>query len=79
MPRRFTLDPGFRVVLAELKLDPREMISRAGLPPNLLYRDHAELTGPQYLRLWEALCEMQDPVELALTVAKRAGDLVPGF
>ncbi|MEX3009282.1 AraC family transcriptional regulator ligand-binding domain-containing protein [Hoeflea sp. TYP-13] len=72
MPRRFKLDPGFRVILAELKVDPREMISRAGLPPIFLHYDPAALTGPEYLRLWEALCEMCDPVDLALTAAKLA-------
>ena len=72
MPRRFTLDPGFRVILADLKIDPREMLSRAGLSATIMHRDPAVLTGPEYLRLWEALCEMRDPVDTALMVAKLA-------
>lgn len=72
MPRRFTLDPGFRVILAELELDPREMISRAGLSPSLLYTESVTVTGPEYLKVWQALCEMHDPVDLALSAAKLA-------
>lgn len=72
MPRKFPIDKGFRIILAELGLDVAEISARAHLSPILLRQTSASLTGAEHLRLWQGFVEARDQVEVVLAVAKLA-------
>ncbi len=53
--RQFPLEPGWRVILVDMGLDPREVLRRAELPEDLLTRDDITLDAERYFRFWRAL------------------------
>jgi len=58
----YAINPGWRVILADLGLSPGDLLCRAGLPGDLLARERASLTTEEYFRLWRALEEeARDP------------------
>ncbi|MBO9417917.1 helix-turn-helix domain-containing protein [Labrenzia sp. R4_2] len=69
MPRKFPVDPGVRVVLAELDLDLSEVLLKAQLPPMALQRTPAGLTGPEILQFWQGIVASRDPIDVALATA----------
>ena len=73
MPRKFPVDPGFRVVLDELGLVLSEVLATAQLSPLVLRQTPTALTGPECLRLWQGLVALCDPIDVALATAKIAG------
>ncbi len=55
MSKRFTVDQGWRIILKDIGLDPREALKRAGLPGDILTRKGASLSTEEYFRFWSAL------------------------
>jgi AraC-like DNA-binding protein len=53
----FTLPPAWRTVLKDLGIDGRNVLRRAGLPPNLFAQDTPKLDAAAYFRLWRAVEE----------------------
>jgi AraC-like DNA-binding protein len=52
---RFTLQPGWRLLLLDMGITPEKLLRRAGLPEELLVRQEMALPAEEYYRLWEAL------------------------
>ncbi|QUR67719.1 helix-turn-helix domain-containing protein [Mycobacterium spongiae] len=69
----YSVDPGWRVVLRDLRVEVAAVLRRAGLPPDLFGRGDARLTAEQFYTLWAALeQEYQDDTarDVALAVAR---------
>lgn len=54
---RYLLDPGLRLLLADLGISATNVLRRAGLPADLLTRDQPRLPAADYYALWQALGE----------------------
>jgi AraC-like DNA-binding protein len=67
-PFRLSL-PFVRVLLADLGVRAADLLDAAGLPGDLLGRDDAALTPPQYYALFDALDHLVGDRELATTIA----------
>jgi AraC-like DNA-binding protein len=52
---RFAIDPAWRMLIGDLKLDLSQALRRAELPPDLFRRNNVHLSLPEYLRLWRAM------------------------
>jgi AraC-like DNA-binding protein len=52
---RYLLDPGLRLLLADLGISTGNVLRRAHLPADLFARDQAKLTTDDYYALWQAL------------------------
>ncbi|SNS19363.1 AraC-type DNA-binding protein [Rhodococcoides kyotonense] len=62
------MDPAFRAFLHDLRLSPRSVLRRAGLPDDLFGRGPINLTPDEYYRLWAALEDEGGERVLALDV-----------
>lgn len=51
----FTLDPGFKVFVSDLRISWQRVLRRAGLPDGTAARSPARLTPAEYFALWSAL------------------------
>jgi AraC-like DNA-binding protein len=69
-PYRLSL-PFTRVLLADLGVRPADLLDAAGLPGDLLNRDEAALSPPQYYALFDALDQLVGDRDLAITVADK--------
>lgn len=58
---RYVVDPGWRILLTDLGLQPGDLLRRAGLPEDLLARSDAGLAAADYYRLWEVLAAEVGP------------------
>ena len=67
-PFRISL-PFVRVLLADLGVRPADLLDAAGLPGDLLNRDDAVLSPPQYYALFDALDHLVGDRDLAITIA----------
>ncbi len=67
-PFRISL-PFVRVLLADLGVRPADLLDAAGLPKDLLNRDDAVLSAPQYYSLFDALDHLVGDRDLAITIA----------
>ena len=67
-PFRLSL-PFVRVLLADLNVRPADLLDAAGLPRDLLHRDEAVLSPPQYYALFDALDQLVGDRDLAITIA----------
>lgn len=67
-PFRLSL-PFVRVLLADLGVRAADLLDAAGLPGDLLGREDAALTPPQYYALFDALDHLVGDRELATTIA----------
>lgn len=73
----YTVNPAWRVLLCDLKVNPTNVLRRAGLPDDLFAREKSALTTDQYFALWRAIeAESGDPT-LPLTIG--AGISVESF
>ena len=72
MPRRFPIDPGFRVFLAELGLDLSEAKAKAHLSPMELRDTAASLTAQECMRLWQCVEDSTDTIDVVLATARVA-------
>ena len=67
---RFTLDPGIRALLRDLRIPPGRLLRRAQLPAGLFQGGPVALATEEYFRLWDALdAEAQDP-NLAVAIGQ---------
>ncbi|MBL7498792.1 AraC family transcriptional regulator ligand-binding domain-containing protein [Frankia sp. CNm7] len=67
---RFSLDPGIKVFVTDLRLSWPRVLRRAALPGDLLIRRPAMLTVAEYYRFWSALAEEGGDRDLALDVGQ---------
>ena len=57
---RFSVQPGWRVLITDMGMNPAEVLQRAELPVDLFARKEASLSTSEYFRLWCALEETSD-------------------
>jgi AraC-like DNA-binding protein len=73
---RYLLDPGLRLLLADLGISTANVLRRAALPADLFARDQARLTTDQYYSLWQALGEESTdpnlPIRIGQTISVEA-------
>ncbi len=63
MSASFSVNPGWRVTLADAGINIQNVLIRAGLAGDLFARERASLTTEQYFRLWRAIDdEARDPL-----------------
>lgn len=67
---KFQIDPAWRMLMVDLRLDMRAELERAQLPSDLFLRDDVKLAPAEFLRLWQAM-------EAAIGEPAFAIDLVP--
>jgi AraC-like DNA-binding protein len=67
---RFTLDPGIKVFISDLRMSWPRVLRRASLPGDLLSRGPAMLTTDEYFRFWSALEQEGGDRDLALDVGQ---------
>ncbi|MGW8811512.1 helix-turn-helix domain-containing protein [Gordonia terrae] len=67
---RFTVDPAFRAFMHDLRVSPRVVLRRAGLPDGLFGRGPAQLNADEYYRLWSALQDEAGDRNLVLEVGE---------
>jgi hypothetical protein len=49
------VDPGWRVLLRDIGIEPQDLLRHARLPLGLFARSAPTLTTEQYFRLWDSL------------------------
>lgn len=54
---QFIVQPTWRLLIADMGLNPVEVLKRAELPGDLFARKDASVTPAQYFNLWRALEE----------------------
>ena len=69
---RYLLDPGLRLLLADLGISAANVMRRARLPADLFAREQAKLTTVDYYALWQALDEESGDPNLPI----RIGDAI---
>jgi AraC-like DNA-binding protein len=67
---RFTLDPGIKVFINDLRMSWPSVLRRASLPGDLLSRGPAMLSTDEYFRFWSALEEEGGDRDLALDIGQ---------
>ncbi|MCP2323485.1 AraC-like DNA-binding protein [Hamadaea flava] len=67
---RFTLDPGIKVFINDLRISWPRTLRRASLPADLLARGPPTLTPDEYFRFWSALQAEGDGRDLALDIGQ---------
>lgn len=53
----FSVHPGWRILLSDMRLNSEHLLRLAGLPADLFSRKEASITADQYFRLWTAIEE----------------------
>lgn len=67
---RYQLDPGLRLLVADLGISAANVLRRAGLPADLFNRDQAKLTTDDYYALWQALGEESGDPNLPVRIGE---------
>ncbi len=67
---RFTLDPGIKVFISDLRMSWPRVLRRASLPGDLLSRGPAMLSTDEYFRFWSALEQEGGDRDLALDIGQ---------
>ncbi|WP_323099422.1 AraC family transcriptional regulator [Intrasporangium sp. YIM S08009] len=67
---RFSLDPGFKVFVSDLRISWHRVLRRAGLPDATAGRSAALLTPAEYFALWSALEAEAGDRDLAVDVGR---------
>lgn len=66
--RPYPVSPAWRVLLTDLGIDAANVLRRAGLPGDLLSREQAALSTPEYFQLWLGIAEESGDPGLPLRV-----------
>jgi AraC-like DNA-binding protein len=74
----YRVNPGWALLLNDLGLNTTNVLRRAGLPPDMLAREHASITPDQYYGLWRAIEEEADdpllPIHVGQAISVEAFD-----
>lgn len=66
----YSVNPGWRLILIDLGIQPANVLRRAGLPDDLFAREGAALGTEEYFRLWKGLEEEADDPALPIRIAE---------
>lgn len=67
----YPLAPSWRAQIAEMGLDPADILRIAGLPEDLLSRPDVRVSGSDFFNLWNAAESLCPGIELAIEVVQR--------
>ena len=67
---RFSLQPGWKVLLSDLGVNPALVLRLAGLPADLFARKDAKIPPADYFRLWHGLEQAAGTDEWPLKMAQ---------
>ncbi|RQO35879.1 AraC family transcriptional regulator [Herminiimonas sp. KBW02] len=66
----FSVQPGWRILLTDMGLNPDHLLRLAGLPADLFARKEATVSTDQYFSLWQAIEETAGAASLPLLVGQ---------
>ena len=64
----YTVNPGWRLLLKDLSIQPVDVLRRANLPEDLLGRDKATISTDEYFRLWLGIEKESEGMNLPLRI-----------
>ena len=64
----YTVNPGWRLLLKDLGIQPVDVLRRANLPEDLLGRDKATISTDEYFRLWHGIEKESEGMNLPLHI-----------
>lgn len=67
----YRLAPSWRAQIAEMGLEPSDILRIAGLPEDLMSQPEVRVSGTDFFNLWSAAESLCPGIELALEVVKR--------
>ncbi|MFQ6404973.1 AraC family transcriptional regulator ligand-binding domain-containing protein [Methylophilus sp. 'Pure River'] len=67
---QFTVQPGWRLLISDLGINPEDVLRLAGLPLDLFSRKHAAVDAKQYFQLWDALERADGTEDLPLKIGQ---------
>ncbi|GLS24961.1 AraC family transcriptional regulator [Marinibactrum halimedae] len=67
---KFSVEPNWAILLQDMKIDPVEALTHAGLPEDLIHRENASLLPKEFFRLWRGFEAAADGREVALLIAQ---------
>lgn len=67
---RYAVDMGWGLILAQLGINPQDVLRSARLPLDLFQREAASLDSTEYFRLWQAMERVSDDPLLPLRLAE---------
>ena len=68
--RRFAVQPGWQILLADMGVPVADVLRHADLPADLFRRADASLAANQYFALWQALEDITGSSELPLLIGR---------
>lgn len=78
IPNSYVINPGWRLILADLGISSTNVLRRAGLPDDLFRREKAQLSTDQYFCLWRGIedesADPTMPIRLASGISTEAFD-----
>ncbi len=54
-PSHFAIQPGWKLLLADMGIDPAQVLRLAGLPADLFARQDASISPAQFFQLWQVI------------------------
>ena len=74
----YKINPGWRLILRDIGLNPADVLRRAGLPDDLFGREKAAINTDEFFRLWRAIEEEAEdplmPLRIGSTISVEAFD-----
>ncbi|GBG13104.1 AraC family transcriptional regulator [Novimethylophilus kurashikiensis] len=67
---QFTVQPGWRLLICDIGVNPDDVLRLAGLPSDLFSRKDATVSTAQYFQLWHALEQVDGTQMLPLKIGK---------
>ena len=66
----FTLPPTWQILLADMGLQPEDVLTCAGLPHDLFKQESVQLTAAEYFRFWHGMDQLCTDTPLPLLLAE---------
>ena len=66
----FSVQPGWKILISDIGLNPADVLTLAGLPTDLFSRRHATLSAKEYFDLWKGLEQAAGKTELPLKIGQ---------
>ena len=67
---RFSVQPGWRVLLCDMGINPADALTLAGLPADLFSQKNASLSVSDYFSFWGGVKEAATECELPLRIGQ---------
>lgn len=67
---RFSVQPGWKVLMSDIGINPADVLTLAGLPGDLFSQENAYLSREEFFAFWECMDQVASDFELALQIGK---------